>query len=649
MSNVPFLPRDPRVKEPYRLTPQLAIRIAVLGVLAVVLFAVLFFRLWALQVISGRDYAQTARDNQIRTFRLQPPRGPILDRNGTPLVTNVPGTVVQLWPAYIPEGRLDGVVERLSKLLDVPEREIRKAIRARKGDPLTPVIVKTNVHDAKANYLDEHQTEFPGVRVAHTQLRRYEEGALAIHALGYVGEISPEELDTLGAGYAGGDIVGKSGVEAAYDRYIRGEPGTGETRINALGRFTSDPQPSRLPKAGYAVRLTIDAELQRAAEEALRFGIRLALDNGEWAANAGALVAMNPWNGEILAMASYPTFDPQAFVTRDPAKLAALSVPEANQPLVSRATTGLYAPGSTFKPVTALAALEEGLLNPYDYYQCEPEREIDKQIFKNWDPYRNEPMNLVTALANSCDTYFYDVGLTFYAQKGSPMQEWARDFGFQRLAQLDIGNEARGLVPTPAWRRRTFDTEIDRLWTSGDSVQLAIGQGDVLVTPLQMTRFYSLLANDGKLVFPHVVKSVEQPAPVGSTEDPVVLRSFGGKPARDVGLEQSSIDIVEQGLWEATHNPLYGTSYQVFGNYAIPIVGKTGTAEKFVEIGDFEGLRDQSWWCGYGPVPDPEIVVCALIENGGHGGEVAAPVAMRVFEEYFDAPAPPFVIARPSD
>jgi penicillin-binding protein 2 len=509
MSNAPFLPSDPRVEGPYRLTPQLAIRIAVLGVLAVVLFAVLFFRLWALQVISGKDYVQEARDNQIRTFRLQPPRGPILDRNGIPLVTNVAGTVVQLWPAYVPEGKLGGVVERLSKLLDVPEKEIRRGIKARKSDPLTPVVVKTNVHDAKANYLDEHQTEFPGVRVAHTQLRRYEEGALAAHLLGYVGEISQEELDELGAGYAGGDTIGKSGVEAAYDRYLRGEPGTGETRINALGRFTSDPQPSRLPKAGYAVRLTIDADLQRAAEEALRFGIRLALDNGEWAANAGALVAMDPWNGEILAMASSPSFDPQVFVTRDPAKLAALGAPEADQPLVSRATTGLYAPGSTFKPMTALAALEEGLLNPYDYYQCEPEREIDKQIFKNWDPYRNEPMNLVTALANSCDTYFYDVGLTFYAQKGSPMQRWARDLGFQRLTQLDIGNEARGLMPTPAWRRRTFETEIDKLWTSGDSVQLAIGQGDVLVTPLQMTRFYALLANDGKLVFPHVVKSVE--------------------------------------------------------------------------------------------------------------------------------------------
>jgi penicillin-binding protein 2 len=258
-------------------------------------------------------------------------------------------------------------------------------------------------------------------------------------------------------------------------------------------------------------------------------------------------------------------------------------------------------------------------------------------------------MQLVTALAASCDTYFYDVGLTFFAQETSPMQDWARNLGFQKRTGLDIGPEARGLVPTPAWRKRTFETEIDQLWTSGDSVQLAIGQGDLLVTPLQMTRFYALLANDGKLVSPHLVKDVEQPAPVGSSEPPTVLRSFGAKPPRDLRIDQGAIDMIEQGLFQATHDPFYGTSSQVFGAYSVPIVGKTGTAEKYVEIGDFKGLRDTAWWCGYGPVPDPEIVVCAMIENGGHGGEVAAPVAMKVFEQYFGVPAPPITIARQSD
>jgi penicillin-binding protein 2 len=643
MSGSIFLPPDRRVEEPYRLTPQLAIRIAVLGVLAVALFAILFFRLWALQVISGKEYASDARNNQIRTFRIQPPRGPILDRNGVPLVTNVAGTVVQLWPAYVPAGKLDGVVERLSVLLDVPQKEIREGIRARANDPLTPVVVKTSVHDEKANYLLEHQAEFPGVRIAATQLRRYEDGALAAHLLGYVGEISKEELGRLGAGYAGGDRIGKTGVEAAYDSYLRGEPGIGEARVDALGEFTSRLAPSRLPKAGYAVRLTLDVDLQAAAEAALDYGIRQARENGSWAADGGAIVAMNPRDGAILALASSPAYDPSIFVNRDQKKLKALYDPEANTPLVNRAMDGLYPPGSVFKPVTALAALSEGLLSPDEVFQCEPEREIAGQTFQNWDPYRNEPMTLATALAASCDTYFYDVGLRFYYEKGTPMQDWARRVGFGKLTGIDVGPETRGLVPTPAWRRRTFKTEIDKLWTQGDSVQLAIGQGDVLVTPLQMTRFYALIANGGKLVYPHVVKDVEQPG--GENEAPVVLRSVAAKPPRDLGLNASAVDVVQGGLYEATHNPLYGTSYHVFGNYDIPIAGKTGTAEKYRELPGFKGLQDQSWWCGYGPTTSPELVVCSLIENGGHGGEAAAPAALKVFEEFFHVPAPPIVIA----
>jgi penicillin-binding protein 2 len=656
LSSSPFLPPDPRVEEPYRFTPQTALRIAIIGALAVAVFAVLFFRLWALQVISGDTYLKEARDNQIRTFRLQPPRGPILDAKGNVLVSNVPGTVVKLWPAYVPRGRLGDVVDRLSTLLDVPTQEIWKGIRARKNDPLTPVIVKTSVHEDKADYLEEHRTDFPGVRVGETQLRRYEHGTLAAQVLGYVGEITREELEQKGAGYAGGDRIGKTGLEAAYDRYLRGQPGVGQGRVDALGDLTGGLVPSRLPQAGYAVRLTLDSDLQAAAEDALRSGIALARGNGNWAADGGAIVAMNPENGEILALASYPTYDPSIFVGRvDPKKYKRLGDPAENAPTLDRAIAGLYPAGSAFKPVTALAAMSQGILGPNELISCVPEMTIDKQKFKNWDPYRNEAMQLRTALANSCDTYFYTVGLRFYdlpANFGNPLQAWAQKMGFGKKTGIDIGPENAGLLPTPAWRRRYFRTPVDRLWSSGHSVQLAIGQGDLLVTPLQMTRFYALLANGGKLVEPHLVKDIEQPG--GAGEPPVVLRTFAAKPPVDVGIRPDYIRVVQQGLYDATHDANYGTSYGVFGFYQVPIAGKTGTAEKYVTLPKgylgidkpFSRLMDQSWWCGWGPYGQesydgkPPLVVCALVENGGHGGEVAAPVALKVFEEYFGVQAP---------
>jgi penicillin-binding protein 2 len=655
----PFLPPDPRVEEPYRLTPQGAARIAIVGVVAVVLFALLFFRLWALQVISGEEYLQTARDNQVRTFRIQPPRGTVVDRNGTLLVTNVSGTVVQLWPAYT-DGRLDEVVRRLARLLDVPQREIREQVKAKANDPLSPVLVKTSVHEPKANYILEHVSEFPGVVVAPTQLRRYQQGSLAAHLLGYVGEVSEEELNRLGDGYAPGDRVGKTGIESAYDTYLRGEPGVGQVRVNALGETTGVPEPSRLPKAGYSVRLTIDADLQRAAEDAIDYGIALAHQGDGWAASGGAIVAMNPDDGAILALASSPTYDPRVFSGRvDPKKYAELSDPEKariqNYPTLNRALTGLYPPGSTFKPVTALAAMASGLLDPAETIQCVGEREIDGQKFVNWDPYVNEPMQLPAALAQSCDTYFYDVGLRFYEQEGSPLQAWARKMGFAGTTGVDVGPEDEGLMPTPEWRRRTFANPIDKEWTSGDSVQLSIGQGDVLVTPLQMTRFYALLANGGKLVEPYVVKAVEQPA-ASDDEAPVVVRGFKSPPPRDLNLPPFAIEAVRTGLYNATHAS-YGTAAAVFSQFPVPVAGKTGTAEKYLELpAGYPGVEDpiarlfdQAWFCGYGPTDGdpayPPLVVCALIENGGHGGEIAAPAAAQVFAEYWNVPPP--VISEP--
>jgi penicillin-binding protein 2 len=240
-------------------------------------------------------------------------------------------------------------------------------------------------------------------------------------------------------------------------------------------------------------------------------------------------------------------------------------------------------------------------------------------------------MTLPHAIAASCDTYFYQLGLAFYrlpAQFGSPLQKWASAFGFGKMSGLDVGGEESGLLPTPQWRRKNFPNEIDKLWKSGDSVQLAIGQKDLLVTPLQMARFYALVANGGKLVTPHLVSSVEQPGSRGAAK-PVFA-----SPPRPVNVQPDELRAVREGLYEATHAS-YGTSSGVFGSFPIKIAGKTGTAEKYVEVGSFAGMMDQSWWCGYGPTDSARLVVCVVIENGGHGGTAAAPAALKVFESYF--------------
>ena len=617
----------------------MALRLGILGVLAVVVFCALFFRLWALQVISGERYLEDANNNQIRSFGVIAPRGSIVDRDGEALVTNKPGTLVQIWPAALenlPVGERVQMLRRLSKLLDLNVGAVRAKVAERvESDPLTPVTIDTTVDELKTAYLMEHQNEFPAVQITETYLRNYEQGVLASQILGYVGEINARQVEALAdEGYSAGDRIGQTGLEAVYDTYLRGVRGEGRVLVDALGRITSEREFSQLPEAGDNIRLTIDIDLQRAAEEALAYGIRLAHDQDEWAANGGAVVAMQVDTGEILALASNPTFDPNIYVGRVEEKdLKRLAAEGANYPTMNRAIAGAYPPGSTFKPFVALAAMQEGLLGRDEYIQCTGQEVIDGQTFMNWDPYKNEAMTVSTALANSCDTFFYNVALRFYQRKDSPLQRWSRSMGFGAGTGVDLGPEATGLVPTPTWRRKTFKSEIDKIWTSGDSVQLSIGQGDLLVSPLQMTRAYAMIANGGKLVEPHLVKSVEEPRAEG--EPPVVLRPYTPKPAREIGLDPSAVQVVQDALYDATHAS-YGTSQHVFGSFPVPIAGKTGTAEKFVKLPGFSGLRDQSWWCGWGPDQSPEIAVCALIENGGHGGTAAAPVAVKVFEKYFN-------------
>jgi penicillin-binding protein 2 len=645
-----FLPPDPRVKEPYRLTPPLALRVGILGAVALVLFAVLFLRLWSLQVLSGDEYLNVAQNNQLRLIRLEAPRGSILDRRGRTIVGNVAGTAVELWVGDVPEEGRARLIRRLATVLDVDAKELAAKVEERKNDPLTPVIVKESVGEQKVHYLLERRAEFPGVRIPDVYLRSYRYGPLAAQILGYVGEISKEELVQLRRqGYRGGDRIGKSGIEAAFDTYLRGRPGVAQIRVDSLGNQVSESELKQERRSGYALRLTLDVKLQRAAEEALAYGIGLAHENDHWAANGGAIVALDPRDGAVRALASSPTYRPSVFVGRsNPKKLAPLleeeSARRANYPGLNRALAGLYPPGSTWKPVTALAGMQEHVFSPYDSIQCTPVAYygLDRQKFVNWNPFVNRPMTLPEALAESCDTYFYEIGNRFYERGGEArvrMQQWAKAFGFGSATGLDIGGEAEGLVPTPDWRWKTFESDWDKAWNPGDSIQLSIGQKDLLVTPLQMTAFYAMLANGGSLVTPYLVSAVEQPRAKGSPSQ--ILRPFAAPPTKATGIDPTALAAVRDGLYLATHSTA-GTSSGVFANYPVPISGKTGTAEKVVPLPGYpsDHLEDQSWWCGWGPSNDARLVVCALIENGGHGSTAAAPAALRVFEKFFNQKAP---------
>lgn len=655
-----FLPPDERVVAPYRLTPQLAMRVSLLGVFALVAFGLLFLRLWSLQIVAGPRYAQLAAENRERTTNVEAPRGPILDRVGRALVENQPAPVVQVWPTDLASGaRGEAEIAHLARVLGLSVGEVKSRLEEGAGEPSAPVELRRRVGLGVVAYLAERAREFPGVQVTEASIRRYPRGRLAAHLLGYVGPVTKEQLQANKNGLHLGDQVGQAGIEARYDNLVRGRDGLASLRVDSLGRPRSAVRLTRAPLGGNALRLTIDLRVQRAAERALAAGIETAHRNKNFYANGGAVVALDPRDGAIIALASNPTYNAAVFEDRSAkARLAPLLDPAAakaaNYPIINRATQGLYPPGSTFKPVTALAAMSEGLLAPYSALPCTSEVTIAGQVFRNWKPGVDTRMTLPEALAASCDTYFYGIGKAFYdlpAARGQTLQAWARRFGFGSPTGLDLGGDAAGLLPTIEWRRKTYTAksdrccwQIDRLWKPGDSVQLAIGQKDLLVTPLQMARFYALLANGGRLVQPHMLADVEVAGTRGAPAQ--VLQQASVATPKSVGLDGTALSAVRQGLYDAAHSAS-GTSSGVFGAFSIPISGKTGTAEKSVQVGGTSRLLSQSWWCGYGPSDAARLVVCVVIENGGFGGEAAAPTALRVFESFFrrKAATPTTVVA----
>jgi penicillin-binding protein 2 len=637
-------------------SPQLALRVAILGGLAMAMFAIIFFRLWFLQVLSGEQYVQQANANRARDLPIAAPRGEILDREGQPLVASRTTNAVQIVPSALPPAGRQRIrlYRRLGRLLGMTGPHIQAlVIKGRTALPYAPVTIKTDAGRGALTVLAERQSEFPGVAQQPVSIRAYPYGAMAAQVLGYVGQVSESELKLRAFdGVKQGTVVGQEGLEYYYDRYLRGDPGVERVEVNAAGY----PVPSKLaptqPKSGYSLKVTLDLALQREGEKALLQGIENARAGGK-PADAGSFVALDPRNGQVLAMGSAPTFDPNKFAKPlTKSEYAALegksgaSGEEAPAPLTDRAVNGTYPTGSTFKPITAMGTLEAGVINPSEGLGAGQCISVSTEQFCNAGKADYGAVGLVEALKVSSDTYFFQAG-ELANSHGNVIQREAHKLGVGEQTGIDLPSEITGLVPDRAWRAQVAREELrcekrrhvsscgisdGRPWSVGDNMHLAVGQGDLLTSPLQMAVAYSTLANaftnggDGWVVRPHLGMEID--ASQGR-----LVQSLSFPTERHVHFNDEYVNLVMQGIHEAASQP-GGTSASVWAGWdqaQHPVYGKTGTAQHF-------GKEDQSWYMCYIGDPTHPIVIAVTVEQGGFGAETAAPIARLLASQWFGKP-----------
>jgi penicillin-binding protein 2 len=656
------------------ITPQLALRIAMLGGIAFVLFAIIFFRLWYLQVLSGDQYLQQARDNRVRELRVQAPRGEVVDRNGNVLVENRAATVVELDPESLPTAERNAAatwgqqmtarskrpkgkqgplvpipapatphvaarIKSLARVLQMSPRTIQvRIVRSLSTLPYANVTVKVDVDVPQRNFLVEHSEGYPGVDVQRRFLRRYPQGTLAAQLVGSIGEINGHELKMKKfKGVSQGTVIGQGGLEWSYDQYLRGIDGSTKVTVDALGR-PKGTAVGRNPESGRSVQTTLDSGLQRTGEQYLK----QAIDQGP--GSAGGFVALDPRDGSVLALGSYPTFKP-SMLSRplSPAAFERLTSDKYGAPEFNRAIAGSYPTGSTFKPITALAALSTGVVRPSDV--------IDDhgciKIGANHESRCNAgsealgPVNMVSALSKSSDVYFYTMAELLNPLGGQPLQKWARRMGLGHTTGIDVPGEFGGTVPDAAWRDRLNREEAscrkrthkpcgiadgtNRGWTVGDEVNLATGQGDLQATPLQMAVAYATLANGSHRVRPHLGAAVED-------SGGRVLQRIEPGASTPVKFDPVARQTILDGLHDST---VSGTSADVWKGWPqnrYTVYGKTGTAQRPTRP------NDQSWYVCFVNDGARPIVVAVTIEDGGFGADAAAPVARTIVSKWFDQP-----------
>jgi penicillin-binding protein 2 len=627
---------------------RLRLRLGALGVTVVVLFMLLVLRLWALQVLNTRTFVAQAASNHEKQVVVRAPRGEILDRKGRVLVRNRVAYELDLDPGAVTNtARRHQLLLRVSSMLDLPPRPLWERVdRQLRLDPVAPVTLATDIDVNLKWYLQENPSIFHGLSVAQVPLRFYPYRTLGAHIYGQLSEIGPKQLqDPRFHDYHRGDVIGQSGVERRYDAFLRGTDGIDAVTVDAFGQPTGAVRHVKAPVPGRSVRLTIDLDTQRAAEQALAKGVRGAASQG---ADAGAIVAMDPRSGAIRALASYPTFDPNWFISyRKPkfktqlARITRKGGTPAHYPLLDRAIAGRYPAASTFKPFVAIAAVKERRITPDERLRCTPLAYYYHKAFHNWDTTFDGDINLISALERSCDTYFYRLGDKIFREggkSGHPLQNWAGKFGFGKRTGIDIVGEDKGLLPTPDWKTRFYKQNFstagrpsydanwlfDSSWNAADELNLSIGQGNLNVTPLQLAVGYAAIANGGTVVTPHVVSAVQAPG------EPTRVQPAPAK--RHINIGGQLLKAVRTGLLRATHQP-DGTATSVFGQFAIPVAGKTGTAQR-------AGEPDYALFASYAPVPNPSLVTVVVIERGGHGGVAGALTALDFYSKVFKTPKP---------
>lgn len=659
------------------ITPQLAMRVAIFGAVAFALFAIIFFRLWFLQVLSGDQYLAQANTNRFRALRIPAPRGEIVDRTGQVIVRNKRAVVVQLDPSKLPQEerdlaakwgqdvgtraarpkgrrgppeRIPGIptaalrarYERLARVLGGSAVDIhRKVVRSLVVVPYSDVNIKTDVPTAVLSYVLERHQQFPGVTIEETYLRQYPRGTLAAQLLGTVGEISPKQLrENRFRNVKQGTRVGQGGLERAYDRYLRGRDGVQRVQVDASGRpVPNDRLRDTQPASGEQLKVSLDLGVTRTGQRELGA-----------TGKPGAFVAMNPDSGEIVGMASSPSFDPSLLakpITEE--RYKALFGDNVGKPQVNRAVSGLYPTGSTFKPITALAALQSGTATADESIDDPGCVKIGDRDFCNAGKFPNGSVDMRKALQVSSDVYFYRMGQRLFYKPNQVLQTWARKLGVGRLTGIDLAGEQKGVIPDTKWREGKAAEEracrkrkniplTDNVFVAGakgcgisdmrpynlgDNVNLAVGQGDVQSNPLQMAVAYAAIENGGRVVRPHLGTEIED-------DQGRLVQRIKRPSSRHVSIDPANRQVILDGLRAAAEDP-GGTSQPVFADWPndkFPVYGKTGTAQR-------PPKGDQSWYVAFVPDKEHPLVVAVTVEEGGFGAATAAPIACRILGQYY--------------